>query len=187
MKKFLFVLVLIVSLSYTSQAQRFGTGLSLGINMSELDQTGIDSYVGLTGGVRGIVKLKKQWHISTEILYSQQGDYVEDSPIAAALSTIFLQYIEVPIQSNHLFIWNPKLEIYQIQLNYGITYARLIDSKIVTVDGTTLFYPSNFSNNAFLYNLGITGYVTQHFGIDWRGTATDDGKFTLTLKGIYLF
>lgn len=186
MKKFLFILLL-CSLSFASKAQRFGAGLSFGINMSELDQTGIDSYVGLTAGVRGIVKLKKQWHISTEILYSQQGDYVEDIPIAAPLDKILLEYIEVPIQAHHLFVWNPKLEIYQIQLNYGLTYARLIDSEIVTIDGIEVFYSSNLPNNVLLYSLGITGYFNQHFGVDWRGTATDDGKFTLSLKGIYLF
>ena len=187
MKEILFIFCIISTLISTIEAQKFEAGLSFGINMSELDQTGIDSYVGLTAGVRGIVKLKKQWHISTEILYSQQGDYVEDIPIAAPLDKILLEYIEVPIQAHHLFVWNPTLEMHQIQLNYGLTYARLIDSEMVTIDGIEVFYPSNLPSNILLYSLGITGYFNQHFGIDWRGTATDDGKFTLTLKGIYLF
>ncbi len=184
--KYLLSIILLILANSLIYSQRFSAGLSAGFNISELEKNSIDGNIGITAGIRGIVNLKSNWQLSTALLYSQQGDYFDDILIVAPLETHFLQYLEIPIQFHHLFLKNEEKDFYQCQLNYGITYARLIDANVVTIDGLALEVYDTQNPNRLLYNLGVTGFFNPNFGIDFRGTMTSGGTFTLTFKGLYL-
>ena len=183
---FSFIALFLITIN-CSHAQRFGAGFSLGANLSELNEDDIDSYIGLTAGIRGIAKMKKKWHLSTELAYSQQGDYIDIFSANIPLKRILVQYLEVPLQSHHLFLWDEVMQVYQIQLNYGVTYARLLQHHLISIDDVNISNQIVIENTSqLLANFGISGYFNKEWGIDFRGSMTFNGRFTLTFKGIYL-
>ena len=95
--KILFLLFFLLSLNLV--AQRFSAGIVGGMNTSELDALGLDSYTGLNIGLVGTAKLKNRFHLSTEILWSQNGDYIIPFQYAdIQYDRVRLDFVEIPIQ-----------------------------------------------------------------------------------------
>lgn len=137
MKKVAIAILLLFPLFAWAQP-RFKAGAVLGLTASQIDGDLSAGYnkLGLQGGLRVISRLKGRQEASLEFLFSQRGcqnelipsDY-DPNPFALTLN-----YVEVPIQW-HWKDWlveydNDKLNFYRVSFNAGLSYGRLINSKV---------------------------------------------------------
>ena len=118
---------------YIANSERFNAGLVIGINYSQIDGdyfTGYDKK-GLTGGIKGIVRIIPRLDFNMELLYSKKGskifagNYTGTTPIKDQI--IDLTYVDVPL----LLKWKLNETENSWHIEAGVVYARLVDSEIV--------------------------------------------------------
>jgi hypothetical protein len=143
MKKRLLPLLVILLLlgARHAHAQRILGGISLGVNLTQVDGDqfyGFHKY-GLNFGPMVIVPFgkKKSWSVSMELLYSQKGSYHKGST-DSTYYRLNLDYIDVPVM---VHFTDKKI----ISAGLGFCYGQLIDHKesqlfIVTPNGSFLPY-----------------------------------------------
>jgi hypothetical protein len=128
-KRSLLLLVLFITLwaSGFGQERRFRAGLAAGLNFSELEGEGIMDYFGLNAGITGAMQLSDHFQIGTELLFSQNGEYVlpefyPDVPYGR----IRLNHIEIPVHVDWLL--STVKEDRQIfwSISLGAAYTRLL-------------------------------------------------------------
>lgn len=125
---------------------RFNAGITMGTNLTQIDgdlYTGFNK-IGLRGGLEGSIYLNRRLDIVAGLLFVQKGSKTNDnitfSSEVPPNTKIQLDYMEVP------FLLSIKLgnqEHYGYTLEAGISYARLINSKI---DSRELPDKVNFTN-----------------------------------------
>ena len=176
MKKLSFTLLLFLPFLALAQP-RFRAGAVLGLTASQIDGDLSAGYnkLGVQAGLRVISRLKGQQEASMEFLFSQRGcqnklipgDY-EPNPFALTLN-----YVEVPLQW-HYKDWlveyeDEKLNFYRVSFGAGLSYARLINSK---VDDETSWLngvaPDYLTKNDLSLVLGLNFMVNRHFGFNFR-------------------
>lgn len=197
MKRFT-VLILLTFILGTIQlnAQGFKGYLTLGSNLTDayLTESGNSqqgSRIGLNvgPGVSVIMNRNRRWETSMELLYSQNGHYVNLVQVPAiALNKITLHYIEVPLSLAYRFNIkdNEKERFYKRSISGGIIYARLFKHKIIAVDGTDLTNDVRFDQeNALLFNIAATSFFSESFALNGRGTLSTFGEWTIALRLLY--
>jgi len=168
-----------------SNSERFNAGVILGLNVSQLDGdyfTGYDKS-GLTGGIKGIVRLTPRLDFNMELLYSEKGSKIFSgnklgtSPIKDRI--VYLTYVDVPF----LFKYLLKKEENSFHAEGGLIYSRLIDSKIsenLRNPATEFSYQSilNDFNSADISWVGGLGYT-------WKGGISIHSRFVFGLTQFY--
>ena len=111
--------------------KRFNAGLIAGLNSSGLGGEGLDSFIGWNAGAIGIASVTKHLHISIELLWSQNGNYLKtDFFPELDYSKVKLNFIEVPIQLNYQLQQSDEWSDRKGWLRAGFTFAQLLDYKI---------------------------------------------------------
>ena len=156
---------------------RFKAGAVLGLTASQIDGDLSAGYnkLGFQSGLRVIARLKGRQEASMEILYSQRGcqnelipsDY-DPNPFALTLN-----YVEVPVQW-HFKDWlieydDAKFNYYKVSFNAGLSYARLINSKVDDdfnwLNGVA---PDYLTKNDLSLVLGVNFFANRHLGFTAR-------------------
>ncbi len=195
MKQFT-VLVFLVFIFSTIRlnAQRFKAYLGLGSNLTEayLTQSGnsqVGSRLGLNIGPGVSAILNKRWEMNLELLYSQNGHYVNiaQSP-TIALNKITLHFFEVPLALAYRFNIrkNEKENFYKHNISFGITYAHLFEHKILAINDIDVTNDIRFDReNALLFNFAATSFFSKSFALNARGTLSTFGEWTFALRVLY--
>ena len=171
--------------------KRFNAGIIAGLNSSGLGGEGLDSFIGWNAGAIGIASVTKHLHISLELLWSQNGDYLKvDFFPDLDYSKVKLNFIEVPIQLNYQLQQSEEWSDRKGWLRAGFTFAQLLDYKIEAENidvSNQIIWKKEYS---FLVNIGGTFFLNNNWGIDIRmsfPTHSKDLIPTFALRGIYLF
>jgi len=169
--------------------KRFNAGLVAGLNSSSLAGEGLDSFFGWNAGAFGIASVTKHLHFSLELLWSQNGDYL-DAEFFPELnySEVKLNFVEVPIQLNYQLQQSKELNDRKGWLRAGVSFAQLLNYKIeannIDVSNQIIWEKENS-----LVNFGGTFFLNKNWGIDIRmsfPTHSKDLIPTFAFRGIYL-
>ncbi len=170
---------------YIPDSERFNAGLIIGINTSQIDgdfYTGYDKN-GLTGGLKGIVRLTPRLDFNMEFLYSKKGSTIfagnfrGNQPLKD--QTIDLTYVDVPF----LLKWMLKNELSSWHVEGGIVYSRLVNSEVEEVINDPV---RQFSYQSILSEFGkddlswITG-----FGYTHKSGVSVHGRFGFGISKFY--
>ncbi|MEM6320298.1 MAG: porin family protein [Bacteroidota bacterium] len=118
---------------YISDRERFSAGVLIGYNSSQIDGdyfAGFDKF-GITGGIRGIVRLTPRIDFNVEMLYSEKGSKIEQGRILTGTNQeksriLDLKYMDAPFSFRYLL--NDKPNSWHLEL--GAIYSRLINSEV---------------------------------------------------------
>ena len=117
---------------YISNEERFNAGLVIGFNNAQLDGDRFTGYnkIGLTGGIKGIVRLLPRLDFNMDLLYSKKGAEIFPALIKRVNPSrdrvIDLTYVDVPLS----FKWLLDDDGSAWHLEGGIVYSRMINNKI---------------------------------------------------------
>jgi len=170
--------------------KRFNAGLVAGINSSDLAGKGLASFIGWNAGAYGIASVTKHLHFSLELLWSQNGDYLNAEFFPELnYSDVKLNFIEVPIQFNYQLQQSEELNDRKGWLRVGFSFAHLLDYKIeannIDVSNQIIWE----KENSFLVNFGGAFFLNKNWGIDIRMSFPTNSKDiipTFAFRGIYL-
>lgn len=170
--------------------KRFNAGVVAGLNSSELGGKDLDDFIGWNAGAIGVASVTKHLHISLELLWSQNGDYLNPEFFPDLnYSEVKLNFIEVPIQINYQLQQNEELNDRKGWLRVGFTFAHLLDYKIeannIDVSNQIIWE----KDNSFLVNFGGAFFLNKNWGINIRmsfSTYSKDLIPTFAFRGIYL-
>jgi len=168
-----------------ANSERFNAGLIIGLNVSQLDGdyfTGYDK-TGLTGGIKGIVRLTPRLDFNMELLYSKKGSKIfsgnklGSSPIKDRI--VDLSYVDVPF----LFKWLLSDRENAFHVEGGLIYARMIDSKITEQlrNPATEFSYNSILNDFDSDDISWVGGL----GYTWKGGLSIHSRFVFGLTQFY--
>jgi len=156
----------------TASAQRFGAGLIVGFNASQIDGDRYAGYnkFGLLGGIRGTVMLSDKLDLGMELRYSQIGSRsTPNQQNTINPFSITLNYAEVPITINYKDWYVETEDFYKLEFHAGLTYARLINSSLDDDPGSPFENIIDlFDNNYLGANIGVTYFFNEHLGATFR-------------------
>ncbi len=145
--------------------RRFGGGLVLGFNASQIEGDAASGYrkVGFNVGLRGKIRLAdpRMW-VTTDLLWSQRGsrtDQYED----LIMRRIHLDYIEIPVLF-HYGDWQKTVNgksFYAVSLAAGLSYGRLFNASFNEHAANFFRNPPTtvFRNNDIAYT-GAVSFAT---------------------------
>ena len=179
-----------MTFSYLSaQNQRFTFSFVGGLNFAELEGEGLTDYFGPNAGLVGAYRFSSNWQLTTELLYSQNGEYVlPDFYPDIAYGTIRLHHIEVPVHLDLLIDLTPRNGYAEGAVGVGLAYARLFDYYLEDIeenDVTDLIVYDN--KNGILFQGTVTSYFTPNFGLNLRASLPIQNGlgWTVTARLIY--
>lgn len=154
--------------------ERFTGGLVAGVTASQIDGDASAGYnkLGLMGGARGGIRLKKQIESSIELLYVQRGaqdELVQSNPTNFSIT---LHYIEVPVQV-HIKDWltedSNNQPFYRVHFNGGLSFSRLMRSAVRDdLSAVSAVAPDFLQQNDLSVTLGFTWFTNSHLGFNFR-------------------
>jgi hypothetical protein len=177
MKKHIFWAIIVVFPLIVAAQPRFKAGAVFGLTASQIDGDLSAGYnkLGFQGGLRVISRLKGKTEASMEILFSQRGcqnelipNDFDPNPFALTLN-----YVEVPIQW-HFKDWlveydEEKYNYYRVSFNAGLSYARLINSKVDDdFNWLNSVAPDYLTRNDLSIVLGANFWANRHLGFTVR-------------------
>lgn len=172
------------------QKKRFNAGAVVGINSSALGGEGLDDFIGWNAGIYGIAQITKKIHLSTELLWSQNGDYLKAEFFPDLnYSKVSLNFIEVPVQLNFQLQQNEELNDRKGWLRVGVSFASLINARVEANNIEVTKQIIWKKESSFLMNFGGTFFLNKNWGFDIRmsfPTHSKDLIPTFALRGIYL-
>ena len=183
---FLFLLISLISTHYI-YAQKFGGGLTVGFNASQIDGDDMAGYhkLGWHGGLNTSYNLNDPWQLNIDFLFSQRGSQSQLIPDdGVELRKITLNYIELPVYISYQD-WKIEGKYYKVQGFAGLSAGRLFSVKNAL--GAKDINSDNFISNDLSYLLGAKLMFTKHFGMTGRYTRSifkmyknpDDGSKSL--------
>ncbi len=163
-------------------AQRFGAGVVLGFNASQIDGDMLAGYnkLGLHIGLKSSVYMSDRIDLNVEFLYSERGSADPDGP-----KKIRLQYIELPILMTYMDWLSDDEEYYRLHFHGGFSLGRLFKTGIVDDSGVLTSYEDLLRKNDLSLLGGFTYKINQHWGVGARYTSAltrlskGDGSDTL--------
>lgn len=187
-KSFLFLFFFVLLITHKVSAQRFQLGLVGGINLSELEGDDISSNFGLNTGFKIKTTISEGWALSTELLYSQAGEYV--LPVyypPVSYGKIRLDYLEIPLSISRQFY--PKEGYYEKQFSLGLSYVQLINYKAADAFGTDVTPQIIWDQKTNLIgHLGISHFFNEQTALNFRaalGKNDNAWAWTLAFRGVY--
>ena len=170
---------------YVADSERFNAGVIIGFNTSQLDGDFFTGYNknGLTGGLKGIVKLTPRLDFNMEFLYSKKGSTIFAGNFNGTTplkdQTIDLTYVDVPF----LFKWMLKDDPSSWHLEGGLIYSRLINSEVEEVISDPEL---QFSYQTILSDFGKDDLsLTGGFGYTHKSGISLHGRFVYGLTKFY--
>lgn len=105
MKKFIFSVVTLLTIGFTSQAQEIKYGVKAGLNLADwgMDAQNTNVKEGINAGVLAELKFTENFAIQPEVVYSQQGTELEvkywtgSNVSAKETYTSKIDYINIPV------------------------------------------------------------------------------------------
>lgn len=191
-KCFLVALIFIMIMTNETlicQQNNFNAGIIVGLNFSELEGNSITDYVGLNAGFLGSVKLSKRFQLGTEILFSQNGEYIlpEFYP-QADYGKIRLNHVEVPIHFDWLINIIKGNKHQEWNLNIGIAYARLLNYHAEDFAGNDLSDEVVFDRRGgFLLQFGNTYAFTKNIALNLKASLPFRAGSGWTLAGRLIY
>jgi hypothetical protein len=144
---------------------RFKASGVLGFNLSQIDGdllTGFDQ-PGLHAGMHVSAILSERWELGVELLYNQQGSQRNLYSNANAIyEDIRLNVVEAPVQ----ILFNE----WKFQLGAGLSYARIINAKVIDISGADITEQQNFRDDLINVVLGGTFQFGERWGLNVRWT-----------------
>ena len=171
--------------------QRFSAGIVGGLNATVSEVLGSENSTGLNLGLVGTAKLANRFYLSTEILWSQNGEYIQPLQYAdIQYDRVRLDFVEIPIQLAYLMKPKEEDRFQKGWLRIGIAYTKLIDYKIEVglVERNELVVWDK--KEALLINFGGVYFFNEHWGINCRMSLSTFGKDmgpTIAFRGMYVF
>ena len=183
----LIAMLLITLFVLNANAQKFGGGLILGFNASQIDGDELAGYdkMGISTGLNTSYDISDPWQVNIEFLYSQRGS--QSQLIAdkySEIRKITLNYLELPLYISYQD-WLIDEEYYKVQLFAGLSLGRLFSVKNAL--GESDYNEDNFLKNDLSYLVGAKFMFNKHVGIQGRYTRAftrlymnpDDGSKSL--------
>jgi hypothetical protein len=160
-------------------AQSFEAGFIIGSNFAELEGNGITDYMGWNTGIFGSYHLNRSFQLTTEILYSQNGEYVLPSYYPAAdYGPIRLHYLEIPLHIDYRISVFKKEKFQDWMFSLGIAYVNLLDHYAENSEGTNL---TNFieyqDRDNILMQAGTNFFFTKKIALNLRASLPVDHRY----------
>ncbi len=170
---------------YIPDSERFNAGVIIGFNTSQIDGdffTGYDKN-GLTGGLKGIVRISPRLDFNMEFLYSKKGSTIFAGNFNGTTplkdQTIDLTYVDVPF----LFKWMLKNNASSWHVEGGLIYSRLINSEVEEVINDP---ERQFSYQTIVSDFGKDDISwTGGFGYTHKSGISIHGRFAYGLSRFY--
>ncbi len=188
----LFIFLFFTSQILEAQERRFGAGIALGANYSQLNETNqFGAYYGLNTGLIGTMTLSKRLQLGIEMLYSMNGDYVQPFSFPETeYRNVLLHHLEVPIHIDYLLKKPDKQWFYKFDASLGAAYATLLAFHAEDIAGTNLTERIAYQDRySIMVQGGLTYYVSKHIGLNTRITVpvTEKGRlYTLSARLLFL-
>ncbi|MFA6923524.1 MAG: hypothetical protein WC223_04645 [Bacteroidales bacterium] len=163
-KFFLFFLILLLSISVSSQNIRGGP--IVGFNMSQVDGDRVYGFhkFGLHTGATAIIPLPANFSVHLEILYNQKGSYQKPRSADSLNGSLklILNYLDAPLYLNY-FDQKGKLNF-----GLGLSWGRLVEFSEMQ-DGYKQNYPVNPYRNDDI-DIFLNFYTSIYKGLKfcWR-------------------
>ncbi len=175
--KILAVLFLLFFISENASAQRvrrFSAEAIFGLTASQIDGDNLYGYhkLGLQTGIQVNTALGKRSEMNLGFQFTQRGAQRKliqnpDDPVFS----LTLNYVEVPLLFSYKDKWKSDGEgdggFYQFSFNGGVSYARLIGSKLKS-DFGDIILQDEFNENDGSLILGATFFAQKHLGFSFR-------------------
>jgi hypothetical protein len=185
--KLTFLILLLISVIQFVQAQKFGGGLILGFNASQIDGDELAGYhkIGWDAGLNTSYNLNDPWQINLDLLLSQRGSrtsfFLTDN---TDIRKITLNYLEMPLYLSYKD-WEIEDDFYKVQGFAGLSYGQLFSVKNLL--GEDDINSDNFLKNDLSYIIGAKLMFSRYLGISGRYTRSflklyknpDDGTKSL--------
>lgn len=171
--------------------QHFRASVAAGVNFSQIDGDAQQGYhkIGASIGVKGAYIIKPNFDVSTELLYNSRGtrpNPFEEAPTSASNNlrlNATLNYADILLAANFHFMPNSSHTFYRQSLQVGVSYGRLISSKVIVNKGINndIIVQNNILNRIkkddINFVVGYSWFLTSRLGIG--------AKNTIGLKSIY--
>ncbi len=181
MRVFSLILLLVFLSSSTIDAQkrhrkkktndsRFRVSMLLGTYGAQVDGDNFNGFnkAALSSGLRATILLREHIDFNIELLYQQKGSVFELFPMGDKDRALNLTYIEVPL----ILRYFPLEEKKGVNIDVGIAYGRLINTKVVEVQSElAVEYEElalDFKSNELSLILGLGYQFTPNFSIGGR-------------------
>lgn len=185
--KLIFILFLFNSVNSFAQAQKFGGGLILGFNASQIDGDELAGYnkIGWDAGLNTSYNLKNPWQINIDLLYSQRGSRTSFFLTGNTdIRKITLNYLEIPLYVSYKD-WEIEDNFYKVQGFAGLSFGKLFSVKNLLDEED--INSDNFLKNDLSYLIGAKLMFTRYIGVSGRYTRSfvklykdsDDGTKSL--------
>lgn len=151
-------------------AQKFGGGITLGFNASQIDGDDLAGYhkIGWNSGLNTSYNLSEPWQLNVDFLFSQRGSQSQLIPDdGETLRKITLNYVELPVYIAYQD-WLTEDDFYKVQGFAGLSAGRLFSVKNALGDDD--INSDNFLKNDLSYILGAKFMFTEHLGMTGRYT-----------------
>lgn len=182
-------------LAFQLSAQKypqFKAGLLAGLNFAELEGDGLTDYFGPNTGVMTSIQLNRGLQFSTEILFSQNGEYVLPAFYPRIrYGAVRLNHIEVPIHFDVLIQVFQKGGYADWQLHFGGAYARLFGHFAEDYDGVEVTNEIVYDNlNSFHAQFGTTYFFAKKWGLNLKASLPlrlEGLAWTVAARAVYIF
>ena len=171
-------------------AQTFQAGLVGGINFSELEGDEITDYFGINVGILGKIRLSKKWLIGTEILFSQNGEYIlPDFYPNINYGKTQLNHIEVPVYSEWQIGVFEKEKYLDWHIQTGFAFVKLLNFHIEDDLGNEVNDQIKYGKEiGWAFQVGTSWFFAENWGIQFRVSKPFETELdaTLTFRMVYL-
>lgn len=189
-----FPIMTLICLFYSdssAQSSNFKAGFVAGLNFAELEGNGITDYFGPNAGLIGTVRLARHSQLGMEILFSQNGEYIlPDFYPDLKYGRVRLNHVEVPIHFDWLIGVFERDKYYDLNLNIGLAYTRLLSYNIENTDKENVNDQIVYgSKEAFLLQAGTTYNFTKNWGLNFKASLPiriEGLNWTIAARIIYM-
>lgn len=153
-----------------AKAQGFDAGLVIGTNLSQVDGDAMGGFhrIGFVGGGRVDAVFSERWRLGMELLFSQLGRDRSQYDFLSDYDNIRLNYVEVPVSINFrdwTAEWGTDETFQRMEFSAGMSYARLMNFKVISVSGENVSEIKNYNPNSIFINFGGTFFISPRIGI----------------------
>lgn len=170
MKKLFLAVLVLMTVTLHLDAQRFGGGVTIGANASQVDGDDLSGYnkIGLNAGANVSYDIGYLFQLNVEFLFSQRGSRSLLIPYKyEPLRHLTINYIELPFYVT-LKIAEDKKDFSHFHLYTGFSVARMInaDNQLNDVEVDE----KKFKKDDFSYLVGVKYFITEKIGLNLRFT-----------------
>jgi predicted DNA binding CopG/RHH family protein len=177
-----FILLVNITESVFSQENLFGIGGLFGLNTASLTNETND-FIGLNTGIFCNANVNDHYNLKMEILYSQNGEYILPKYYPNIdYGKIRLNHIEIPFHFDFYINSFKSTSFFpDWTLELGGAYTKLLSyyaedkNRNEVTDQIVYDY-----SDAILIQIGTTGYISKHFGVNLRFSKPLSKKLDIT-------